>query len=220
MRKAIAIPLLIVMFIVMAFVPFGQVSASLVTATPTQTVTAPVVEEVGELLPDGMEIWCLPDGIPYPKNAAEITKPEEAIDVFYDGETISYEGPSSGCFVFLPDEDSNAAYKVAIYDQSNTGPWYTRSFNESQDGLIAILKHSYIINPPFWEVNYRIELLDGDSEVVFEAPFQYSRMWAPDKCWNGKMPNPVTMLCERQQDQHPWDAWYGKPMPTSQSSED
>ena len=214
MRRALSISLLIGMFIVMAFVPFGQVSASLITATPTQTLTATVEAEVSEPLPDGMEIWCLPDGLPYPNNIAKITKPEEAIDIFYDGEKISYEGPSSGCFVFLPNEGSNADYAVAIYDLSNSGPWYTRVFHESQDGLIAILKHSYIINPPLWAVSYRIEILDGDDEVVFEAPFEYSRNWAPDACWNGKMPNPVTMLCERQQDQHPWDAWYGKPMPT------
>ena len=218
MRKAISISLLIGMFIVMAFVPFRQVSATLITATPTPTVTA--TEAVSEPFPDGMEMWCLPEGTPYSRDPSQIAKPDDAVDAFFDGTTVSIKGPFSACFVFLPDEGSNADNTVAIYDKSNSGPWYTRKFYESQDGLVAILNHSYIINPPYWTINYRMEILDKNGEVLFEAPLAYSLNWTPDTCWNGKMPNPITYLCELEQDQHPWDAWYGKPMPTGMPSDD
>ena len=213
MRKAISVIMLISMFVVMAFMPFSQVSHSLITATPTPTATLTATEMVSEPLPDGLDIWCLPDGVAYPKDTTQITKPEEAVDAYYDGETILIKGPASACFVYLPDEGTNADTTIAIYDQSNSGPWYTRRFYESQDGLVAIMSHNYITNPPYWRINYRMELLDEAGEVLFEAPLTYSRNWTPTTCWNGKMPNPITLLCELQQDQHPWDAWYGKEMP-------
>ena len=184
MRKAISVLMLISMFVIMAFMPFSQVSHSLDTATPTVTLTP--TEVASEPFPDGMEIWCLPEGIAYPKDPAQIEKPENAVDAFYDGTTVFIEGPASACFVFLPDEGSNAENTVAIYDQSNSGPWYTRKFYESQDGLVAILSHTYITNPPYWKINYRIELLDEAEEVLFEAPLSYSRNWTPTTCWNGK----------------------------------
>ena len=213
MRKAISILLLIGMFIIMAFVPYSQVNYHLITATPMARLLATETERASKPLPDGMDIWCLPGGTVYPKDPAQITKPDNAVDAFYDGITLAIEGPASACFVFIPDDGVNANNTVAIYDKSNSGAWYTRQFHESQDGLIAILKHSYIIDPPYWIVHYRMEMLDENGEVLFEAPLTYSRNWLPEPCWNGKMPNPVTYLCELQQDQHPWDAWYGKPMP-------
>jgi hypothetical protein len=216
MRKifsgSLLIGIFIVMLTIMAFVPFSQVESSLDTATATPTATA--TEVVSVPLPDGMEFWCLPEGISYPKDPANIVKTDDAIDALYDGTNLSIKGPLSGCFVTMPDEGQNADNMVAIYDNSNSAAWYTRKFYKSQDGLVSILKHSYIINPPYWKINYRMEVLDENGKVLFDAPLVYSRNWAPDVCWNGKMPNPKTYLCELQQDQHPWDAWYGKPMPT------
>ena len=211
MRKAISILMLIGMFVVMAFIPFSEVSHSVITATPTATLSA--TEVVSEPLPDGMEIWCLPEGITYPKDPTQIEKPKDAVDAFFDGTTVYITGPSNGCFVYLPDEKDNIGNTIAIYDNSNSGPWYKLTFNESKDGLVAIMNHTYITNPPYWRINYRMELLDETGDVLFEAPLTYSRKWAPNICWNGKLPNPTTLLCELQQDQHPWDAWYGKEMP-------
>ncbi|MBI9048694.1 MAG: hypothetical protein JEZ00_04715 [Anaerolineaceae bacterium] len=218
MKKAIAIFLFIGMFIVVAFTPKSQVGVNMIRATPTPTMTASEPEI--EPLPDGFEFWCLEAGTVFPKDTALVQKGDDAIEAVYDENGFTITGPFSVCYVQIPDEGQNADNLVAIYDNSNSAAWYVRKFYQSEDGLVAELKHSYIVDPPHWQLNYRIELQDDNGEALFSAPLIYQRNWRAKLCWNGKMPNPVTYLCERQQDQHPWDAWYGKPMPTPIPSDD
>jgi hypothetical protein len=211
MKKSFALILLIGTIGLMAFSPVRQGVAAVATATPTQTPTA---FEVPAELPDGMEFWCLPEGVPYSKDAATVEKGDLAVDVAYDENGFLLEGPFGGCFVQLPNESQYKNAVIAFFDNSNSGAFYKRNLFENGDGLLAIVKHSYIIDAPLWQTVYRMAIVAEDGTELFSAPLNYQRKWQADRCWNGNMPNPVTMRCPLQLDLHPWDAGYGKPLPT------
>jgi hypothetical protein len=207
MPKIIPVLLLIGIVFSMAFSPvdLGKVVSAAATPTPTAEISAD--------LPEGMELWCLPEGVAFPKDPAEITKGTLAISIEYsDGFVLN--GPFSGCFVQVPAETQYEDAKIAIFDQSNSSAWYTRNLVKNGDGLIAVLTHSYIVNPPMWHARYRLEIQSADGTVLFSTPLLYQRKWQAERCWNGNMPNPTTLRCPLQQDLHPWDTGYGKPLPT------
>ena len=207
MPKVLPILLLIGLAFSLAFSPMDSGKASAVAATPTPT------GEILADLPDGMAIWCFPEGISFPKDAAEVVKSTRAIEVeFIKGFTLN--GPYSACFVQLPADSQYADAKIAVFDQSNSAAWYTRNLVENEDGFITALTHTYIVNPPVWRAKYRLEIQSGEGEVLFSTPLIYQRKWQAERCWNGNMPNPTTLRCPLQQDLHPWDAGYGKPLPT------
>lgn len=207
MPKIIPVLLLIGIAFSLAFSPINSGNNAVAAATPTP------IAEVAADLPDGMELWCLPEGVPFPKDPTEVEKSTRAVDIEFS-DSFVLKGPYSGCFLQLPAESQYEDAKIAVFDQSNSAAWYTRNLVKNEDGLIATLTHSYIVNPPMWQAHYRLEIQNGDGDVLFSTPMYYQRKWQADRCWNGNMPNPTTLRCPLQQDLHPWDAGYGKPLPT------
>jgi hypothetical protein len=206
MPKIIPIIILIGIVFSMAFSPLGQLDLAAVTPTPS---TQEPVE-----FPTGMAFWCLPEGMTYPKDPTAVEKSTQAVEAVFSDTGIVLNGPFSVCYLQLPDEEIYQTAEVAVYDQSNSAAWYTRKLIAHEEGLIAALKHSYLVNPPLWRARYRLEILDADGSALFSTPLVYQRKWQAERCWNGNMPNPTTLRCPLQQDLHPWDAGYGKPLPT------
>ena len=207
MKKSIALILLLGAVGLLAFVPAAAVE---ITNTPTPT---PTLTQVSDAPLEGMAIWCLPEGITYPKDPAEIQKNDQAIAIEYDA-GYTFRGPYSACFIQLPLNNQYEDATVAFFDISNSSSFYTQKFYKNGDGLIAVVNHSYLVDAPYWQTHYRIEIQAEDGSVLFSAPLLYAREWQAERCWNGNMPNPVTYRCPLQQDLHPWDAGYGKPLPT------
>ena len=214
MKKSIALILLIGTLGLMAFSPTGKGITAVATATPT-----PVPTVVPDALPNGMEVWCFPEGTTYAQDPAALQKSDQAIDIVYNG-GLTFKGPYSACFVQLPNESQYQNAIIAFFDQSNSGAFYKRSLYKNGDGLIAVIKHTYLVNAPLWQANYRLEIQGEDGSTLFAAPLHYERNWQAQRCWNGNMPNPVTYRCPLQLDLHPWDAGYGKPLPTIMPTEE
>jgi hypothetical protein len=73
---------------------------------------------------------------------------------------------------------------------------------------VAVMTHSYIVEPPFWEIVYPVRLLAPDGSVIWEGKINAHRGWNPEPCWDGTAPNISTLYCPKQQDLHPWDPAY------------
>jgi hypothetical protein len=212
MKKQITIFFLTVMFVGMAFRPTDQALLEVYTATvtPDGEPAAKVVDP----LPEGMEFWCLPVDVPYVKDPAAVQKSDLAVDVKYGEDGFTLRGPFSVCYIQLPAESQYDDAVISFFDLSKGPAWYTCNLSKNGTGLIAVLTHQYLVDPPFWRLHYSIEIQADDGPVLFFSPLLYDRKWKADLCWNGNMPDPVTFRCPLQLDLHPWDAGYGKPLPT------
>lgn len=209
MRKILLLLSLFSFAFLLAFVPYpSQAQTTAVAVTPT----IPPPEIPPNL--EGLSIWCLPQGVSYVHDLSKLEKSEQAVEVSYTQDGFMLVGPLSACFLQLPAAAAADGMQVAIFDQSNSAAWYTRPLVAGTQGWIAPLTHSYLVNPPYWSLNYRLQLQNASGETVFSAPLHYERNWLAERCWNGNLPNPITLRCPLQQDLHPWDAGYGKPLPT------
>jgi hypothetical protein len=126
--------------------------------------------------------------------------------------TLSFQVPFSSCtFVYTFGQAKPAGTKLQIYDMT-PAPWLTVTLKSSSSNpniMYAVVKHSYIINPPLWTTTYRFVVTAADGTKIKEDPLTFHR-YAPELCWNGLLPKVNTLTCQKQEDIHPWDASYPK----------
>jgi hypothetical protein len=58
----------------------------------------------------------------------------------------------------------------------------------------AEVRHQYVIDPPFWEVEYRLAVISPDGKELWSHPVNFARP-APEECLFGGLPDPVTLSC-------------------------
>lgn len=94
-------------------------------------------------------------------------------------------------------------------------PWLTTDIitapNDPNLGY-AVLTHTYVTDPPAWELVYTLDAKNSAGETLWTGALDVDKGWRPEPCWDGQMPNPVTLRCHLQQDLHPWDYAY-TPLP-------
>ncbi|NPV56376.1 MAG: hypothetical protein HPY76_06880 [Anaerolineae bacterium] len=186
-------------------------SAPTALPSPTLEPTATAVPALA-MLPDGLSGWCLPVGDPTAANSTPDAKPAGAVDVVTENDQVNVIGEFSRCYFFaafnqpLPDgvlikffDGGSNFYQSAVQPLStdpNTG-W-------------ALVDHTYLVNPPAWELYFRIDVVAVDDTPFYTSTYHVARGWEPNMCWNGTLPNPITLRCPLRQDLHPWDAGYGE----------
>ncbi len=201
-----------------------QVIESQPTAEPTLQPTSevqPTVEPtplpsptpIPALEVQEFHAWCMPEKFGIAPEVTSAAMLENSRTATLVGEVWTLLYPDSVCvFSFTFNQAAPGGISLALlYKSSSEIPWWTidlRSDTTNPQTLFGTTTHSYIINPPLWYIDYRLQLRDSDSTVLWEAPIHLERDWQPELCWNGVLPNPVTLLCIKQQDLHPWDPGY------------
>jgi hypothetical protein len=105
--------------------------------------------------------------------------------------------------------------KLQLFDTGST-PWLEKQLelvDGRPDTAGVVINHPYFVAPPWYDVTYLFSLQTSTGPVVHQATANLHR-WKPPLCWDLNYPNLTTGRCPLPQDQHPWDTWYGKPMPT------
>ena len=125
--------------------------------------------------------------------------------------------PFSICnFMYNFNQPAPAGLKLEIYDLNQKKPWWTtelKPVDAHPNMVYAPLRHTYIVNPPLWNVDYEFVIRDANGNELQRNQVNLYR-WATGLCWQGTFPDPVTLYCPLQQDLHPWDPGYGKKLPT------
>ncbi len=189
------------------------------TQTPVPPTTTPTAIPALGLLPDGISGSCLPEGSLVPAVSGDIQDTGKKI-AFKDGSLEIDNLPASSCTILFTFNQVLTAevlqgLKLQVFDASAT-PWLEAALKPIEghpEMAGVVLTHTYIVAPPWWDISYKFSLLSGATALVDHAPANLHR-WKPALCWDQHYPNLKTMSCTLQQDQHPWDTWYGKPMPT------
>jgi hypothetical protein len=186
------------------------------TAEPQPTL-APTVETsptpLPELKVEGFNAWCIPARYGIMPEVSSSVMPEYGRAAVAKGDVLTVLYPDSICaFIFTFNQPAPQGLSLNwLYTTGAETPWLEVPLRaDPQNGAIAFgtATHSYVVSPPLWGIDYRLQLKAGDGTSLWENTIHMERDWQPELCWNGVLPNPVTLLCIKQQDLHPWDPGY------------
>jgi len=181
---------------------------------PTAAPTAiPSPTALSELKVEEFNAWCIPAryGILPEVNSSNL--PENGRAATTDGDVLTLLYPDSICaFTFTFNQPAPQGLQLNWLNTSGSdAPWLEVPLQaDPQNPAIAFgsTTHTYVVSPPLWFIDYRLQLLAEDGTALWEDTIHLERDWQPELCWNGVLPNPVTLLCIKQQDLHPWDPGY------------
>jgi hypothetical protein len=169
------------------------------TDTPTPTETAIPTLAVIE---SGFHVLCLPHTYYNPDMTTVLPdllaegRPEEVNAS--DPSLMDVMAPATYCGFFVTfNQILPAGAKVEFLQGTDPNPWLTLELTPMADDPntgYAITNHTMVINPPAWELMISAEVVSADGYVQMQIPIHiYKRL--PPLCWNGTLPNPVTLEC-------------------------
>lgn len=164
------------------------------TPMPTATTVPPLALES-----NGFNAWCLPLDFYNPASSgAAWTMPAGARPLT---ENLGYTGlqvPALSCtLVFTFNQPMPKGVALEVYQGVQQSPWLTAELQAASDNPnlgYAVLDHSYVINPPFWEVLYRFALRSPDGKELWADEIRIFKA-LPERCWDNSLPDPVTLEC-------------------------
>jgi hypothetical protein len=161
---------------------------------PTATVAIPL-----SIAENGLQIRCLASDSSLPIDAAASFSDTlfAVSEIAPTAEGIKLTIPVRACAVFVTfTQPLKEDVQVEIFQASDSQSWYTRSLvndGQSENTYFTVLSHQYIIDPPYWNLNYRMRV-QGPTQTYWEGPLLVSRIFA-GLCWEGSVPDPVTLKC-------------------------
>lgn len=167
------------------------------TTPPTATPVPPL-----GLAEDGFKAWCFP--LEYAGYVP--TGPEGPADtnqmVNKDGQ-LSIKIPASLCTLsFKFNQAMPEGAVLTFFDGSSAFQRLPLKAVEGRadEGWTSI-SHTYVVNPPFWEVSYRLSVSGPDGAELWTDTLKFAKP-LPEECPYGGLPDPVTLYC-RETD--PWE---------------
>lgn len=203
--------------IVQETVVVTEIVEVVVTATPEPAPPEPTPTATPDkltLAADGFNAWCLPRNTSslIERINADGSMPETA--VLYqiaDGIPEITTQVSSCTFAFSFNTPVNEDVELQFLDANGhsfrTSPLTVLENNPNMG--YSVETHTFIINPPFWQISYDVQVVNASGETLWSSPVSFRRGWTPTKCYYGEWPNPVTCQCPDLPESHPTDAWWG-----------
>lgn len=184
---------------------------------PTDTPEPTVAPTLGTL-EDGLSAWCLPTGMLSTLFTDPAAPPQNAVFGAASAQGFEINSlPQTACtFIYTFNQEVTPGMKLQVFGLDQAAPWLTADLvpvESAPDSAAAQLSHTYITQPPFWDVSYDFVVVGEDGSEIRRDRVNLHR-WKPKLCWNGQLPNLNTMLCPEMQDLHPWDPSYETPFPT------
>jgi hypothetical protein len=161
---------------------------------PTATQAAPLA-----IAENGLQIRCLAIDSSLPIDAAASFSDTlfAVSEIAPTSDGIKLTIPVRACAVFVTfTQPLSEDVQVEVFEASGTQAWYTRSLikdEQSENTYFAVLSHQYIIDPPYWNLNYRMSV-QGTTQTYWEGALLVSRIFN-GLCWEGSIPDPVTLKC-------------------------
>ncbi len=183
------------------------------TATPQPSATPNLA-----LAQDGLSAWCLPQNVLVSAASDPLAPPAKAqIGKIENGALEIRNMPWSACvFLYTFNQPAPSGLTLEIYDLNQKTPWWKADLtpiSSKPTTVYTLLRHTYIIDPPLWNVGYEFAVRDANGTELHRDRVNLHR-WVTGLCWQGTYPDVRTLYCPPQQDLHPWDPGYGKKLPT------
>jgi hypothetical protein len=144
---------------------------------------------------DGFNAWCAPQEYAGTK-AQDAQAPDYARLLVKKDDTLRVPIPAAYCVVAITfNQPVAAGASLAFFDGSNLFyklPLTPASTNPSVAWAQA--SHDFVINPPYWEVTYRLAVLGVDGKELWTHDVTFAKP-TPKACPFGGLPDPVTLAC-------------------------
>jgi len=179
------------------------------TAAPTEARPAPTE------VPQGLTAWCM--GLEF-NGAANYAggvyeMPAGGKAAVMNGDVVNLSVPAVSCtLAFQMSQPLAAGTRLELAEMNSATAWLsaelTPAAGSDRQGFVT-LTHAYVINPPFWEITYPYRVKGPDGTVLAEGKLRLAKP-APQLCWNGDIPDPVTLQCVKNdpKELEPGDSGY------------
>ncbi len=164
------------------------------TAAPTETQPAPTE------VPQSLTAWCM--GLEF-SGAANYAggvydMPAGGKAAVMNGDVVNLTVPAVSCtLAFQMSQPLAAGTRLELAEMNSATAWLSAELTpvagSDRQGFVT-LTHAYVINPPFWEITYPYRVKGPDGTVLTEGKLRLAKP-APKLCWNGEIPDPVTLQC-------------------------
>ncbi|MEJ5203275.1 MAG: hypothetical protein WHV66_13670 [Anaerolineales bacterium] len=188
------------------------------TSEPTQTVQETITAEP-QATPDNQPVfsaWCTKQ-FTSPQDVAQNGQAAQDADIAYeeDGKLILHTERSYCAFFFTFDTELPKGVHLDFYD-TRPDPWASLELTPTTSNPAmgyALSNNPYIVNPPYWEITYKLSLKDSNGKELWNRDVTFKRSWTPKPCYGGMWPDAATLKCPALPEVHPWDPWYGYDTP-------
>ncbi len=201
-----------------ATVPPTETPAPTATLIPSPTAIPPTATSTPVPAEEQVTGWCIPrdKAMTVKANVDPVIMPEGAQPMGLKGGAREIITPALSCtLVFNLGQPVGEGALLHLIDRLGH-PWLTADIITAPNDpnkAYAVLTHSYVTDPPAWETIYGLEAVNSAGENLWTGSLNINKGWWPEPCWDGQLPNPVTLRCHLQQDLHPWDYAYTPPPP-------
>jgi len=156
----------------------------------------------------GFSLWCNPmDYALRYQPGPEVPGPARTMkDV--NGQLEVYVPAEFCTLVYKFNQPAPEGLEIRMYD-ANAKPFLTAKATIADgqpETVFVAVNHPYVVNPPFWSVIYRIELVAPDGQVLETDSVSFAKP-LPEPCTFGGLPDPVTLFCPTT------DPWEVEPHP-------
>jgi hypothetical protein len=164
------------------------------SATPTEPPTATPLPALA-VLADGFNAWCAPQDYDLITPTGP-DAPDYARKLAKQGDQLNVPIPAAYCVLaFHFNQAAPQGAVLTIYDSNNP---FLRLPLQAADGkpdeVWTTVKHSYVVNPPFWSVVYRLSVSGSDNQELWSNSVAFVKP-LPKPCPFGGYPDPVTLYC-------------------------
>ena len=164
------------------------------TATATQPPTATPVPALA-VLADGFNAWCLPEKYAGTKPGGA-NAPQDARQLTINGDNLQVTIPATFCtLVYRFNQPVPQGATLTFFDGGS--PFLKLPLTAEQDQPSegwASVNHPYVVNPPYWQVSYKLAVTDSSGKELWSKPVTFAKP-IPKGCPFGGLPDPVTLWC-------------------------
>jgi hypothetical protein len=92
----------------------------------------------------------------------------------------------------------NDDLQVTLYQSKDLTPWYEKALlpvEGKPNTYYAILNHQYVIDPPYWGLNYGLKIEDNET-IYWDGTLSLTRAFS-GLCWEGSVPDPISLECPK-----------------------
>lgn len=162
--------------------------------TATATASATPVPELA-LLENGLNVWCAPQDYAA-WNLTSPDAPDYARVLTQANNRLQVTIPASYC-VIAYQLNQPAPQGMQLYMYSGESAFLKTALQpapDKADQLWVKIDQPFVINPPFWEVTYKLALVDAAGKELTAQDVTFAKA-LPAPCPYGGLPDPVTLYC-------------------------
>jgi len=162
------------------------------TAAPSRTPLPPLA-----IAEDGFQVWCLPVDAPAASQVSVKVPANARVGAYSDlFEAYQVVIPASSCtLAYTFNQPLTQDVQLEAYYSIGTTPWLKTTLSPVQDNPMVgfvTLTQPYVLDPPFWQVDYQFVVRVAGQEARSDRVSFYKVV---ERCWEGSLPDPVTLAC-------------------------